>query len=120
VGGFAGDQQVWAAGGGPPLVPEVEVVADRAGGELVMSKAMAAWEPVVEDAARKQGRVPVTLRCECTPPRSIFASTGTAIGPNSTSELCSKAFRISPGQRIGKADQAEPTRSVPVTGTTSR
>lgn len=39
-----------------------------------MSKAMAAWEPVVEDAARKQGRGPVTLRCECTPPRSIRAS----------------------------------------------
>jgi hypothetical protein len=29
-----------------------------------MSKAMAAWEPVVEDAARKQGRGPVTLRLD--------------------------------------------------------
>lgn len=27
-----------------------------------MSNAMAAWEPVVEDAGRKQGRGPVTLR----------------------------------------------------------
>src|SRR5260370_40592459 len=71
-----------------------------------MSKAMAAWEPVVEDAARKQGRVPVTLRCECIPARAIFASTGTALGPNFTSEVCCKAFRIPPGQRIGEADRA--------------
>lgn len=27
-----------------------------------VGKAMAGWEPVVEDAARKQGRGPVTLR----------------------------------------------------------
>ena len=71
-----------------------------------MSKAMAAWEPVVEDAARKQGRGPLTLRCECTPPRSILASTGTALGPNITCDVCCKPFRISPGQRISEADRA--------------
>ena len=71
-----------------------------------MSKAMAACEPVVEDAARKQGRGPVTMRCECTPPRSIFASTGTALGLNIACDVCCKPFRISLGQRISEADRA--------------
>src|SRR5262249_54574011 len=35
VGGLAGDQQVRAGGGGPALVAEGEVAADRGGGELI-------------------------------------------------------------------------------------
>jgi hypothetical protein len=79
--------------------------------EIKTSKAMAAWEPVVQDAARKQGRGPVTLRCVCTPPRPIFAGTGTALGTNITCEVCCKAFGISRNRRISEAYRAAQTRS---------
>jgi hypothetical protein len=78
---------------GAPKLPDIEFPT-------------AAWEAVVEDAARKQGRGPVMLRGECTPPRSICAGTRPALGPNITCEVCCKVFRISPDQRIRKADRA--------------
>jgi hypothetical protein len=64
-----------------------------------MSKAMAAWEPVVEDAARKHSRRPL-MRCGWAPP-----STRIALGPNITCDVCCKPFLTSLGRRISQADR---------------
>jgi hypothetical protein len=68
-----------------------------------LDKAMKSWSPETDDAARKQGRGPVSLACLCVPPRIFRASTGVALGPDIICSVCGKPFRVTPGQRISEA-----------------
>jgi hypothetical protein len=70
-----------------------------------LDNAMAPWKPETKDAARRQGRGPISMACSCTPPRIFRASTGVALGPDIIDTVCGKPFRITPGQRISEANR---------------
>jgi hypothetical protein len=63
------------------------------------------WEPEAEDAARKEGRGPISMVCSCVPARVLRVSTGIALGPGIRREQCGQLFRIKPGQRVSEANR---------------
>jgi hypothetical protein len=111
VAGQFGLETTWRDGVGySPASPPV--VADKtlrlfAPEIKAIDKAMAVWEPVEEDAARKSARGPITLRCECDPRRMIFMSTGTALGADITCSACRKPFRVIPAHAKRLEEAAE-------------
>jgi hypothetical protein len=73
-----------------------------------LDKAMKSWEPVAEDAARKRPRGPLAMVCSCVPARVIRVSSDPprgALGPDIICSVCSKPFRLVPGQRKTEADR---------------
>jgi hypothetical protein len=73
-----------------------------------LGRAMADWEPVAEDAARKRARGPLAMVCSCVPPRVIRVSSDPprgALGPDIVCSVCGKPFRLVPGQRKSEADR---------------
>jgi hypothetical protein len=64
-----------------------------------LDKAMASWEAVEAEAAgSKRVRGPIAMECECDPPRTIRATTGTALKGGLRCDICGKPFEIRPGQ----------------------